>query len=944
MATFSYWHGIANSSGSSGLSSITDASYPGDPAGTDCNSAYWNARAYDQLNAIFTTLGSSPGSGVTGNFTLNNDATGDETSSLIFETQGVGGSNPSLTWNASVDAFVFNKNIEANGLTIGTSGRRISKLWVDDIDMSDDLTVGGDLTVSGASQVEALTVLGTLTAASINLQTELTFTGSTLTLNSSVGDSTAPSTSGLIKVNRGSLTDAFLKWSETGSNSTSKWQAYNITTSAYNDLALLDSSGFTNTEVFSSSGTGSSRQVARADHTHASGTVSASGTENSSFELDSNYSSGSVNIELRFAASSNYIRYNPGDSNPRFVFSDDIETNKVTAVNADITGSLNLTGSLATDVNIKGNVITLDSDASAASATNSDVRVSLGTNGYRTIRWDGDTSLSNKGTWKFSNDGTNYSTIVGADSSGDITLTGKISGTLNTSSDYLYLRKGATDDADGGISITRASGNKSLYWLETSETWRFADSSGTYNIVGATKTQTLTGKTLTNPSITNPVITSAGSWAGDPSFSGNPTFSGTPTFSSVPSFSIVPDIGNSYSAPFTVTSTSRVTNLNADRVDSKHVDDTSTSSSSLWTASKIISYFAATTPTNADKVDNKDVDDSASTDAVLWTASKISSYVSAQVSATHRWYLRAASTNYEISNNEYVELIAGSGLSLAYDGSTGVNQVTFSHPTSSGSSVNNSGTTVVQDITLDSFGHITSIGSSNPFASSPAFTAVAPFTVSSSNLITNLNADKLDGIHASSFAGLASPTFTGTPAAPTADSSINNTQIATTAYVTTAVAAAGGGGNVFASGVYIGGSGSSNFMDEYEEGSWTPTIHNVVHVSYSVQNGYYTRVGNMLTVYFYVAGSGAASGTVGFGGLPVNSANVANVYPASQIAIAYAPPNDIYFYIGANANYAQAGYFVGNSSATSHLSYGTGADNASNSNFSIHGTFTYRIA
>ena len=38
-------------------------------------------------------------------------------------------------------------------------------------------------------------------------------------------------------------------------------------------------------------------------------------------------------------------------------------------------------------------------------------------------------------------------------------------------------------------------------------------------------------------------------------------------------------------------------------------------------------------------------------------------------------------------------------------------------------------------------------------------------------------------------AGLASPTFTGTPAAPTAAANVNTTQIATTAYVTTAVAA-----------------------------------------------------------------------------------------------------------------------------------------------------------
>lgn len=43
-------------------------------------------------------------------------------------------------------------------------------------------------------------------------------------------------------------------------------------------------------------------------------------------------------------------------------------------------------------------------------------------------------------------------------------------------------------------------------------------------------------------------------------------------------------------------------------------------------------------------------------------------------------------------------------------------------------------------------------------------------------------------------APLASPTFTGTPAAPTATAGTNTTQIATTAFVTTAVAAVSGGG------------------------------------------------------------------------------------------------------------------------------------------------------
>lgn len=55
-----------------------------------------------------------------------------------------------------------------------------------------------------------------------------------------------------------------------------------------------------------------------------------------------------------------------------------------------------------------------------------------------------------------------------------------------------------------------------------------------------------------------------------------------------------------------------------------------------------------------------------------------------------------------------------------------------------------------------------------------------------------LDADTVDGQHASAFATLASPAFTGTPTAPTATAGTNTTQIATTAFVKAAIDAAMG--------------------------------------------------------------------------------------------------------------------------------------------------------
>jgi len=62
-------------------------------------------------------------------------------------------------------------------------------------------------------------------------------------------------------------------------------------------------------------------------------------------------------------------------------------------------------------------------------------------------------------------------------------------------------------------------------------------------------------------------------------------------------------------------------------------------------------------------------------------------------------------------------------------------------------------------------------------------TGTAPFIVSSTTVVTNLNADLLDGQHGSYYAPKASPALTGTPTAPTASAATNTTQIATTAYV-----------------------------------------------------------------------------------------------------------------------------------------------------------------
>lgn len=70
-----------------------------------------------------------------------------------------------------------------------------------------------------------------------------------------------------------------------------------------------------------------------------------------------------------------------------------------------------------------------------------------------------------------------------------------------------------------------------------------------------------------------------------------------------------------------------------------------------------------------------------------------------------------------------------------------------------------------------------------PQFTSTVTTGTVPLVVASTTKVANLNADLLDGLDSTAFALLASPTFTGVPAAPTAAPGTNTTQIATTAFV-----------------------------------------------------------------------------------------------------------------------------------------------------------------
>lgn len=78
-------------------------------------------------------------------------------------------------------------------------------------------------------------------------------------------------------------------------------------------------------------------------------------------------------------------------------------------------------------------------------------------------------------------------------------------------------------------------------------------------------------------------------------------------------------------------------------------------------------------------------------------------------------------------------------------------------------------------------------------------------------------------------------------------------------------------------GVYLGGTGASNQLDDYEEGTWTPTVNgiygNVPSGGASSTSGQYTKIGRLVTVQFTIdfANSGASAALddrMTIGGLP----------------------------------------------------------------------------
>lgn len=103
-------------------------------------------------------------------------------------------------------------------------------------------------------------------------------------------------------------------------------------------------------------------------------------------------------------------------------------------------------------------------------------------------------------------------------------------------------------------------------------------------------------------------------------------------------------------------------------------------------------------------------------------------------------------------------------------------------------------------------------------------------------------------------------------------------------------------------GIYLGGVAAANYLDDYEEGTFTPTVvfgSGSSGITYSVRDGKYTKIGN--TVQYYVqcslSNKGSSTGNLSISGLPFTNTDTAS--PPSVLTGSFTGTNDVQIYLNA---------------------------------------------
>ena len=138
---------------------------------------------------------------------------------------------------------------------------------------------------------------------------------------------------------------------------------------------------------------------------------------------------------------------------------------------------------------------------------------------------------------------------------------------------------------------------------------------------------------------------------------------------------------------------------------------------------------------------------------------------------------------------------------------------------------------------------------------------------------------------------------------------------------------------------FNGDSAAANALDDYEEGTWTPTVNAGVIAS---AGGHYTKIGRVVTVSYYynLTTLGSSTTTVQIGGLPFTAKTTSGNGHQSvgSILCRYFTKNQIVSYIGDNASYLQ--YYNNTSTDFDAITFGE-IEATYDNDFAAHGTHTY---
>lgn len=141
-------------------------------------------------------------------------------------------------------------------------------------------------------------------------------------------------------------------------------------------------------------------------------------------------------------------------------------------------------------------------------------------------------------------------------------------------------------------------------------------------------------------------------------------------------------------------------------------------------------------------------------------------------------------------------------------------------------------------------------------------------------------------------------------------------------------------------GLYLGGTGSANYLDDYEVGTWTPAI-NVGSIG-SVTYAQYVKVGNHVTITSDLSdiSNNTSTSDVNISGLPFNTSSGGRFTGTMMFRYINAPSNKIQLtpYIGNNSS--TLGFYWSSSTASSWD--GLRFADANQANWDIYFTLTYR--